>query len=31
MKKVGQIAFGLLALAVGIGVIAFALQAWLQD
>ena len=31
MKKIGRIAFAVLALAVGIGVIAFALQAWLQD
>jgi hypothetical protein len=31
VKKIGLVAFGLLALAVGIGVIAFALQAFLQD
>jgi hypothetical protein len=31
VKKVGLVAFGLLALVVGIGVIAFAMQAFLQD
>jgi hypothetical protein len=31
VKKVGLIAFGLLALVVGISVIAFAVQAFLQD
>jgi hypothetical protein len=31
VKKIGLVAFGLLALVVGIGVIAFAVQAFLQD
>jgi hypothetical protein len=31
MKNIGLVAFGLLALVVGIGVIAFAVQAFLQD
>ncbi len=31
MKTAARIAFGLLALAVGIGVILFSVQAWLQD
>ena len=31
MKRAGRIAFALLAVAVGIGVIAFALQGWLRD
>jgi hypothetical protein len=31
VKKIGLVAFGLLALIVGIGVIAFAVQAFLQD
>jgi hypothetical protein len=31
VKKIGLVAFGLLALVVGIGVFAFAVQAFLQD
>ena len=31
VKKLGRIAFGVLALLVGIGVIAFAIQGWLAD
>ena len=31
MRKIGLAAFGLLALIVGIGVIVFAVQAFLQD
>ena len=31
MKKAGKMAFAILALAVGVGVLLFALQGWLQE
>ena len=31
MKKAGKMAFTILALAVGVGVLLFALQGWLQE